>query len=99
MIELPLDHVGIAVNSIADSVPLFESLTGHRSSRPEKNEQQGVALVFIGQGTGRLELLEPLHENSPVARFLAKRGPGVHHLAYRVPDLPAALDQLRGQGI
>ena len=95
---LPLDHVGIAVASLADAVPLFERLTGASGSRPERLESQGVELVFLGEGPGRLELLAPLSEDSPVGRFLASRGPGVHHLAYRVPDIRAALRELVAEG-
>ncbi|HUH13259.1 MAG TPA: methylmalonyl-CoA epimerase [Longimicrobiales bacterium] len=95
---LPLDHVGIAVRSLAEAVPLFERLTGSRGSPPERVESQGVELVFVGEGPARLELLAPLSEASPVARFLAARGPGLHHLAYRVPDIRAALRELVADG-
>lgn len=95
---LPLDHVGIAVRSLTDAMPLFERLTGARGSPPERVESQGVELVFLGEGPGRLELLAPLHDDSPVARFLATRGPGIHHLAYRVADIRAELARLRAEG-
>lgn len=98
MPELPLDHVAIAVRSIDEALPLFERLTGGRGSRPERVESQGVRLVFVGEGATRIELLEPLSAASPVARFLEQRGPGLHHIAYRVPDLEAALERLRTDG-
>jgi methylmalonyl-CoA/ethylmalonyl-CoA epimerase len=99
MDQLPLDHVAIAVPSIAHAMPLFELLTGGHGSPSERVESQGVEVAFVGTGTGRLELLEPTAPDSPVARFLDRRGPGLHHLAYRVPDLEAALARLKEAGI
>lgn len=89
--ERVLDHVAIAVPSIDDVLPQYETLLGARGSLPETVESQGVRIVFIGSGLAKVELLEPLRPDSPVARFLEKRGPGLHHLAYRVPDIDAAL--------
>lgn len=97
--ELPLDHVAIAVPSIADALPTFERITGARSSPRRRVAAQGVELVFVGTGDGRLELLEPLDDDSPVARFLERRGPGLHHVAYRVPDVEAALERLTDAGL
>ncbi|MGH7475541.1 MAG: methylmalonyl-CoA epimerase [Longimicrobiales bacterium] len=97
--ELPLDHVGIAVRSIADALPLFELLTGGTASPAERVDDQRVAVSFVGSGAAPLELLEPTDDDSPVARFLERRGPGIHHLAYRVPDLAAALQRLTAAGI
>jgi methylmalonyl-CoA epimerase len=98
-VQLPLDHVAIAVESIAASLPVFESLTGGKGSPVERVESQGVAVTFVGHGTGRIELLEPLTPESTVARFLTRRGQGLHHIAYRVDDLEAMLEQLSAQGI
>jgi methylmalonyl-CoA epimerase len=97
--ELPLDHVAIAVPSIAESQPLFELLTGGSGSRRERLPDQSVEVVFVGSGPVILELLEPTDPVCAVARFLAKRGPGLHHLAYRVPDLDAALARLSAAGV
>jgi methylmalonyl-CoA/ethylmalonyl-CoA epimerase len=97
--ELPLDHVAIAVPSIATVLPLFEALTGSKGSAPERVDTQGVELVFVGSGPGRLELIEPLSAESPVARFLERRGPGLHHIAYLVPSLEPALERLAAAGI
>ncbi len=99
MEQLPLDHVAIAVASIEEALPVYELLTGARSSPRERVESQGVDVVFVGTGVGRLELIEPTSPNSPVGRFLQKRGPGLHHVAYRVPDLGAALARLAAQGV
>ena len=97
--QLPLDHIAIAVDSIAASLPVFESLTGASGSPIERIEAQGVAVTFVGTGHGRLELLEPLSPQSPVARFLARRGQGLHHIAYRVDDLETVLEQLSARGV
>lgn len=99
MTELPLDHVALAVPSIADALPLYEFLTGGRGSPRERVEQQGVELTFVGAGPGRIELLEPLGPDSPVARFLERRGPGLHHIAYRVADVQAQLGRLTAAGM
>ena len=91
MTERALDHVGIAVHSLDDSLPTFESITGGKGYGRERVEAQGVEVVFIGTGDGRLELLAPTRDDSAVAKFLAKRGPGMHHLCYRVGDIRAEL--------
>jgi methylmalonyl-CoA/ethylmalonyl-CoA epimerase len=98
MTERTLDHVGVAVQSLDEALPLYESLTGARGSGRERVDSQGVEVVFVGSGPGKLELLAPTHADSPVARFLAKRGPGMHHLCYRVPDIAAALESFRAEG-
>jgi len=97
--ELTLDHVAIAVPSIAAVQQVFESLTGGASTARERVEAQGVEVVFIGAGAGRLELLEPLHPDSAVGRFLDRRGSGLHHIAYRVADLDRTLVALAGAGV
>lgn len=93
-----LDHVGIAVASLDESLPLWESLTGVKGSAREVVETQGVEVVFVGAGAGRVELIAPLRPDSTVARFLERRGPGMHHLCYRVPDLRAALAEYAEEG-
>lgn len=98
MTERVLDHVGVAVHSLDDSLPLFESITGGKGYGREAVESQGVEVVFVGEGAGRVELLAPLRADSPVARFLERRGPGLHHLCYRVAELQAELDRLQAAG-
>ena len=93
-----LDHVGIAVHSLDESLPVFESITGGKGHGRERVEQQGVEVVFLGTGEGRLELLAPTRDDSAVAKFLARRGPGMHHLCYRVEDVAAELDRYRAAG-
>ena len=93
-----LDHVGIAVHSLDDALPVFESITGGKGYGRERVDPQGVEVVFLGSGDGRLELLAPTRDDSAVAKFLARRGPGMHHLCYRVGDVAAELDRYRAAG-
>ena len=93
-----LDHVGIAVHSLDDSLPVFESITGGKGHGRERVERQGVEVVFLGSGDGRLELLAPTRDDSAVAKFLVRRGPGMHHLCYRVDDIVAELERYRAAG-
>jgi len=92
-----LDHIGIAVSSIDQAVGLYEAL-GLKDTRREIVESQEVRTAFLPIGDTRLELLEPVGSDSPVAKFLAKRGPGIHHICFAVPDLEGALADLRGRG-
>ena len=88
---LPLDHVGIAVHSIRQAAGAFEALGGGTAEPPLEIADQGVRVAFVGA----VELIEPTAPDTPVGRFLARRGPGLHHLAYRVSDLAAELVRLR----
>jgi methylmalonyl-CoA/ethylmalonyl-CoA epimerase len=96
---LPLDHVAIAVESIDDVLPALEAVTGARGSRPERVEGQGVEVCFLGTGFGKIELVRPLAPDSPVGRFLARRGTGLHHIAYRVADIDMTLQRLATDGM
>lgn len=92
--DRPLHHVAIAVPSLEDARAIFESLSGASATEPESLEAQGVRVTFIGQ----VELLEPLGPDSTVARFLERRGPGLHHIAYATQDIRGDLAALRAQG-
>ena len=92
-----LDHIGIAVQSIAEARKLYESL-GLAVVHEETVEQEQVRTAMIPAGDARIELLEPTAPDSPVARFLSKRGPGLHHIALHVEDISAALETLKAQG-
>lgn len=98
MSERALDHVGIAVRSLDDALPTFQRIVGAPATGRERVESQGVEVVFVGSGAGRLELLAPTRPDSPIARFLERRGPGMHHLCYRVPDISVALKEFRSEG-
>ncbi len=91
---LPLDHVGVAVPSIQESAATFEPITGATCSTIEELPEQDVNVAFVGS----IELIEPRSKTSPVARFLTRRGPGIHHVAYRVSDLRATLQDLNTRG-
>ena len=89
-------HVGIAVASIADALPFYRDVLGLAPGHPERAD--GATIVSLRFGDVAVELLEPQDPASPVAKFLAKRGPGIHHVCYRVPDLDAALERCRAAG-
>ncbi|MQA90929.1 MAG: methylmalonyl-CoA epimerase [Gemmatimonas sp.] len=91
MSERTLDHVGIAVPSLDEAIATWAALTEGPAAGRETVLDQGVEVVFVGSGHGRVELLAPTRADSPIARFLDRRGPGLHHLCYRVPDLRSAL--------
>jgi methylmalonyl-CoA/ethylmalonyl-CoA epimerase len=93
-IRSPLDHVGIAVSSLEEACRLYEPLLGETSSPPEVLETQGVRIAFVGA----VELLEPLGPETTIGRFIERRGPGLHHIAYRTDDIEAELARLEAQG-
>jgi methylmalonyl-CoA epimerase len=93
-----IDHLGIAVKSLAAAKGIYEKL-GLTVSQEEVVEGELVRLVMVPVGESRLELLEATSENSAVARFIAKRGEGLHHVCLRVPDLTAAVERLKKDGI
>jgi methylmalonyl-CoA epimerase len=96
--EFTIDHLGIAVRSLASAKRIYEKL-GLIVSPEEVVEAEQVRLVMVQVGESRLELLEPTSESSPIAKFLAKRGEGLHHLSLRVPDLEAAVERLKKAGV
>ena len=99
MIELTdVDHVGIAVGDLDDAVATYERLLGVAPTHRERVEDQGVEEVLFPVGSSYIQLLGALGPETPVGRSLEKRGPGVHHVAYRVDDAAAALAHLRAEG-
>ncbi len=97
MSERVLDHVGIAVTSLDESLSRWEAITGSTAYGREIVDSQGVEVVFVGHGAGRVELLTPTRADSPIARFLERRGPGIHHICYRVADITSALADFASQ--
>lgn len=89
-----LDHTAIAVRSFDEMVPLLEQLSGAKATPPERVASQGVEVCFVGN----VELIRPLSDQGGVARFIDRRGPGLHHIAYRVPDVGRAMEALAAQG-
>jgi methylmalonyl-CoA epimerase len=93
-----IDHLGIAVKSLAASKAIYEKL-GLSVSPEETVEQEQVRLVMVPVGESRLELLEATSDDSTIAKFIAKRGEGLHHVCLRVPDLSAAVERLKKDGV
>jgi methylmalonyl-CoA epimerase len=93
-----IDHLGIAVKSLSTARGIYEKL-GLEVSPEEIVEQEKVRLVMVPVGETRLELLEPTSDDSTIAKFIAKRGEGLHHVCMKVPDLAAAVEKLKTEGI
>ena len=93
-----IDHLDIAVKSLSAAKAIYETL-GLSVSPEETVEHEQVRLVMVPVGESRLELLEATSENSTIARFIAKRGEGLHHVCIKVPDLHAAVERLKKNGV
>jgi methylmalonyl-CoA/ethylmalonyl-CoA epimerase len=96
---LDIDHVGIAVADLDEAVERYRRTLGVEPSHRERVEDQGVEEVLFPAGTSFIQLIGALGPETPVGTFLAKRGPGVHHVAYRVDDVADALAHLRAEGV
>ncbi len=93
-----IDHIGVAVEDIEDSLTLYRDAFGMQVAHREIVEEQGVEAVLLDVGENHVELLAPLGPDTPVGKFLAKRGPGLHHVAYQVSDIEATLAALQDAG-
>ena len=89
-------HIGIAVENIGEALRFYRDVLGLVPHAPEQAD--GATIVSLPFGDSEVELLEPSDAGSPIAKFLARRGPGIHHVCYRVPDLDAALSDARAAG-
>ena len=94
-----IHHLGVAVEDLDDAVDTYQRLFGAEVEGRDTLESQGVEAVAVRLGESRVELLASLGEDTPVGKFLAKRGPGMHHIAYTVADLPQGLADLAGEGV
>jgi methylmalonyl-CoA/ethylmalonyl-CoA epimerase len=94
-----IDHIGVAVEDLDAALALYSDGLGMPVQHREVVEEQGVEAVLLGVGDSHVELLSPLGAETPVGKFLAKRGPGMHHTAYRCPDVAQALEQCRARGL
>ncbi len=94
-----IDHIGIAVKSIEGALKFWEATLGIKCTGIEEVAEQKVKTAFLPVKDTEVELLEPTAEDSPVAKFIEKKGEGIHHLAIRVSDLQKALDELKAQGV
>jgi LAO/AO transport system kinase len=97
-IEMVIDHIGIAVQSIEKAGGFYIGLLGHPLSKPEEIAGMGVRVAFVPCGDGRIELIEPARSDSAVAKFLEKRGQGLHHICFRVDDIALTLQKLCKEG-
>ncbi|MFN8008556.1 MAG: methylmalonyl-CoA epimerase [Terriglobia bacterium] len=96
---MKLDHIGIAVKSLKDSLQTYTRDLGFEVVEIVTIEEQGVKIAVLPRGESCIELMEPTRSDSPVARFLEKRGEGVHHLCFRVEDIEARVEELKGSPI
>jgi methylmalonyl-CoA epimerase len=94
-----IHHLGVAVEDLDEAVTTYEQIFGARLEHRETVPDQGVEAALLKVGDGRVELLASLGEETPVGKFLAKRGPGMHHVAYEVADVRAAIGELAEQGV
>src|SRR3954447_7215585 len=98
MFEL-IDHVGVAVSDLERATALYEGTFRMRVAHRETVESQGVEAVLLDVGDGHVELLRPLGPDTPVGKYIAKKGAGLHHVAYAVADIDATLEQLAAAGL
>lgn len=95
---LKVEHIGIAVRSLSVSIPLFEKLLNTPCYKTEEVAAEGVTTAFFQQGETKIELLESVKAGSAVAKFLDKKGEGVHHIAFEVADIHAEIERLTAEG-
>jgi methylmalonyl-CoA/ethylmalonyl-CoA epimerase len=94
-----MDHIGVAVEDLDESIALYSERLGMPLEHRETVEEQGVEAALLGVGESHVELLRPLGPDTAVGKFLASSGPGLHHVAYGTDDIESALDALRGAGM
>jgi methylmalonyl-CoA epimerase len=94
-----IDHIGVAVEDLDSAIKLYERSFEMELVHRETVESQGVEAVLLDVGEGHIELLAPLGPDTPVGKFLAKKGPGIHHVAYSVEDIDKALEQAKAIGL
>lgn len=93
-----IEHLGIAVKSIDDSLKTFETLLGTTCYKTEEVISEGVKTAFLQIGESKIELLEATNPDSPIAKYLEKKGPGIHHIAFDVEDIYKEIDRLKNEG-
>jgi len=94
-----IDHIGIAVKSLAEATQVYEHALGLKVSGYDEIEDQGVRIAMLNIGESRIELLEPTGAESPIEKFMSKRGEGIHHIALVVDDIENALERLKAAGV
>jgi methylmalonyl-CoA/ethylmalonyl-CoA epimerase len=95
---MKIDHIGIATGQLRETIALWQNALGLEVDSTEDVDEQGVRIAMLPIGETHVELLEPLTQESPVGKFLEKRGPGIHHIAIQVDDIRAVLEQLKEKG-
>jgi len=95
---LKVEHIGIAVNSLSESVPLFEKLLNSQCYKTEMVESEAVATAFFRNGETKIELLESTTEGGVIKKFIDKRGEGIHHIAFEVENIFAEMERLKSEG-
>lgn len=93
-----IEHIGIAVKSLEKSNELFSKLFGKEAYKIEEVASEGVNTSFFKMGESKIELLEATKEDSPIAKFIEKKGEGIHHIAFDVTDIEAEIERLKGEG-
>ena len=96
--DYKVDHIGIAVKSLKTSIPLYERLLGESCYKTEQVSSESVDTAFFLQNGAKIELLESLDPNGPIAKFIGKKGEGLHHIAFEVPDILAEMERLKKEG-
>src|SRR5437763_6346750 len=94
-----IHHVGVAVEDLEAAITLYETAFGAELTHRAGNEKDGLRAAFLRAGETEVELLQPLREDTPVGKFLARRGPGLHHIAVAVPDIDKAIADARAEGM
>lgn len=93
-----IEHIGIAVNSLEEGEALYENLLGVKPYKREEVLSEKVTTSFFRQGPNKIELLAPIGDDGPISKYLAKKGPGIHHIAYAVTDILAEMERLKSEG-
>lgn len=93
-----IEHIGIAVNSLEEGEALYETLLGIKPYKREEVASEKVITSFFRQGANKIELLAPIGDDGPISKYLAKKGPGMHHIAYAVTDILAEMERLKLEG-
>ena len=96
---MKIDHIGIAVKSLAESIKVYEQALGLKVSGYDQVDDQGVRVAMLDIGESRIELLEPTGPGSPIEKFMTKRGEGIHHIAVTVDDIDKTLERLKAAGV
>jgi methylmalonyl-CoA/ethylmalonyl-CoA epimerase len=95
---LKVEHIGIAVHTLADSVPLFEKLLNSQCYKTELVESENVNTAFFKKGDTKIELLESIEDNGVISKFIEKKGEGLHHVAFEVNNIESEMERLKNEG-